>query len=43
MNMKSMKLTELANRTMNAVDITNDKLDKLALITACQLEFCNMQ
>ena len=43
MNMKSMKLTELANRTMNAVDITNDKLDKLSLITACQLEFCNMQ
>ena len=41
-NMKSLKLTELANRTMNAVDITNDKLDKLSLISACQLEFNNM-
>jgi hypothetical protein len=42
LNMKSMKMTDLANRTMNAVDITNDKLDMLSLISACQLEFNNM-
>ena len=41
--MKSMKLTDLASKTLGALDITNDKLDKLSLISACQLEFSNMQ
>jgi hypothetical protein len=42
MNVKTMKLSELAGKTFDNIDLVKDSVEKFATIIACLLEFSSI-
>jgi hypothetical protein len=43
MNLKTMKLSELAGKTFDNIDLVRDSVEKFATIIACLIEFSSIQ